>query len=202
MGAEVRYVLINLASPGISFAAPILMELQMNKISKFLVVILIQSCAATAFAQDLATREEVVTCGALQAKATEYRKWSAALEDLTELEGLKPAVMNKFSKLLLKKIYEDINEVQDLAGISEELTVVVQAEKLLKRVKSIETEEANELMMEKLSQLDRAMFDTLEEARQSITDCRISKGTSGKKSQKSSPTKESSETESPSALVQ
>ncbi|MNL05981.1 hypothetical protein D3C87_1266000 [compost metagenome] len=67
----------------------------------------------------------------------------------------------------------------------------------------MEIEKANELMLDKLSQLDRAMFDTLQEAGQSIPYCEVMKNSSGKKAKKiSETTAEASDSNRSSAQVQ
>jgi hypothetical protein len=160
----------------------------MNKISKVLIAILIQSFVSSAFAQEVATSQEIADCVTLQGKAAEHSKWSAALEELADNDKLSAAQMNRVAKAALNKIYEDIYSVRDLVGINEELTVLEQTPKLLKRVKSgsLETEKANELMLDKLNQLDRAMFDSLHEAGQSIPYCDVFAGRSRAVLQKSS----------------
>lgn len=160
----------------------------MKKISKVLIAILIQAIASSAFALEVATSQEIVDCATLQGKAAEHSKWSAALEDFSNADKLSAAQINKFAQLALNKIYEDIYSVRDLVGINEELTVLEQTPKLLRRVKSksIETEKANELMLDKLNQLDRAMFDSLQEAGQSIPYCDPFAGRSRAVLQKSS----------------
>lgn len=177
----------------------------MNKISKFLLlVILFQAFAVTSFALDAPTSDEVLNCATLQRKAVDHRKWSVALEDITESEDLKADELNHIAKIALNKIYEDISSVQDLVGMTEELTVLKETRKLLRRVKStsIETEKANALMLEKLVQLDRAMFDTLQEAGQSIHYCFVFKGWSGKAAEKLSETTTKSSDANRSSAVQ
>ena len=179
-----------------------LLEIQMNKINQTFVALFFLFFATSSFAQEVATSEEIADCVTLQGKAADHSKWSIALEDFASNKNLSSAKTNKFAKLALAKIYEDIYSVRDLAGISEELTVLEQTPKLLKRVRSgsLEIEKANELMMDKLNQLDRAMFDSLQEAGQSIPYCDVFAGRSRAVVQKSSDTTESSD--SSSSLVQ
>lgn len=143
----------------------------MNKLFKFLVIVIIQSVATSAFALDFATAQELADCAELQAKAAAHSKWSAAMEEFKSNEKLSAKQINKIAQLALNKIYEDIYAVRDLVGFNEELTVLEQTPKLLRKVKTLEIEKANELMLDKLSQLDRAMFDSLLEAGQSISYC-------------------------------
>lgn len=145
----------------------------MKKLVQILIAVLIPSFATSAWALDFATSQEVADCVTLQGKAAEHAKWSSSLEEFMTNKKLTASQVNRIAKMALNKVYEDIYAVRDLVGMNEEHTVLEQTPKLLRRIKSgtLEIEQANELMLDKLNQLDRAMFDTLQLAGQSIAYC-------------------------------
>lgn len=148
----------------------------MHKLMKAFLAVSFMSFPAYSFTMPtIAPAEEVLTCAKLQTKASDHEEFSSALEDFTTTDELSAKYVNRAAKLALVKIQKDIHSVRDLVGLTEELTVLEQTPSLLRKVKSnsLSTESANALMIDKLNQLDRAMFDSLQEAAQTLTGCRV-----------------------------
>lgn len=151
----------------------------MNNISKTLIAMLLVSSVAPSFAQAAAKFEDVRSCLKIKNQAEAHSEWSDALDHLTSSNRLTDQQLHPIYKNSLKKIIKDIYKVRKLAEVTEDdraVTVLDEADELLEKVKqdTYTTSKANELMKEKLFELDDEMFKTLRVAGNNIANCNVS----------------------------